>query len=267
MGTVPAARAPTRARAIISGGFCHHAFGPGIERHSKSGAEAFAARMHALEVDRDALVAAIPSRLAHAVERFVTLSSPPQSLALDMGPFGALLLDRVTAPEWEPHVHARFEARHGDASWCAPDPELFVSPFAQQQLVADFLARAFAAADSETPLTLEWPRGASNQSPLVIRRLGVDPARFTAGFQPARATDLHETPATYVFVGANLVIVTAEASRVSFRFAVPPGLAEQEPFVSGWWTARSGERFALVLRVGTQVWRFDIGGHLLEAQR
>jgi hypothetical protein len=85
-----------------------------------------------------------------------------------------------------------------------------------------------------------------------------------AGFVPARALDREETPATFVFVGAALIVVKAAGSRVSFHFPVPSDFDKNaQPFVSGWWTARSGDRFASVLRVGDRTWRCDTEGRLL----
>jgi hypothetical protein len=81
---------------------------------------------------------------------------------------------------------------------------------------------------------------------------------FTAGFAPARGRTFEETPATLVFRGANLLIVMANSARVSFHFPVPADIGLHTPiFVSGWWEARSGDRFASMLRLGERVFQFD----------
>ncbi|MBN2196772.1 MAG: hypothetical protein JW751_28460 [Polyangiaceae bacterium] len=76
--------------------------------------------------------------------------------------------------------------------------------------------------------------------------------------------DYTEEPASIVFVGANLVVVSVGTERFTFKFPVE-GIAKADPaHVSGWWTTPAGTRAASVLRIGERRWRFDFEGKLVE---
>ncbi|MBN2197323.1 MAG: hypothetical protein JW751_31260 [Polyangiaceae bacterium] len=78
--------------------------------------------------------------------------------------------------------------------------------------------------------------------------------------------DFTEEPATIVFVGANLVVVSVGTERFTFKFPVE-GIARTDPArVSGWWTTPAGTRAATVLRIGSRTWRFDFGGKLVSCE-
>jgi hypothetical protein len=76
--------------------------------------------------------------------------------------------------------------------------------------------------------------------------------------------DFTEEPASIVFVGANLVVVSVGTERFTFKFPVE-GISKADPaFVSGWWTTPAGTRAATVLRIGSRTWRFDFEGRVVE---
>ncbi len=177
------------------------------------------------------------------------LSRPP--FAIDLGSIGHLRLEHVTTPEYEPHTRAQIAVGAGDSSWCTANPKLPVPPAVQALEVLEMLR---AVNDEARGLMIGWPllrHFAPVAESLRLRGRSVDPERFTVGFAPARELDAAETAATFVFVGAALITVKADGCRMAFLFWVPADFDKSlQPYVSGWWTARSGDRFASILRVG-----------------
>jgi hypothetical protein len=220
---------------------------------SPGGAE-FGERMKPYDADARALRDGVATRLANAVGEFLRWQwqTKPRA-AFDLGALGHLSLERVEAPEWEPHFFASVRPGPADATWRAPDPGLLVPPSQQNAIVGEVLAALARSPEG-------WPVATTVR--LFADR--VEPPRFTSDGSPPRARTFEETPATIVFCGANLLVVTANGARLSFRFPVPPELGPSTPvFVSGWWTARSGDRFASVLRFGGRTLHFDNDGKLL----
>jgi hypothetical protein len=227
------------------------------------GAAAFGAAMPTLDEDLEVSRTELRSRLAETIAAFAMSPSRPP-IAIDLGAIGHLRLEHVTTPEYEPHIRAQIAVGAGDSSWCIANPKLLVPPAVQAHEVSEILREV---TDEEGGLLIAWPHlrhFAPVAESLRLRGRCVDPERFTVGFAKARELDAAETAATFVFVGAALITVKADGCRMAFHFSVPADFDKSlQPYVSGWWTARSGDRFASVLRVGHRVWRFDTSGKLL----
>lgn len=81
-----------------------------------------------------------------------------------------------------------------------------------------------------------------------------------------QSCDMREDPATFVFIGQNLVSLDCAGRRITFKFDTS-GLDRDAPArISGWWTTPAGTEAATILRVGAREWRFDTSGKL-ETQR
>jgi hypothetical protein len=218
-----------------------------------AGANDFGERMPALPEHAARLRQSLEGRFVERIVRFETDPRLP-FVILNLGPTRALRLDRVIDPAWEPHVRASLvEGIPGEPWWQGALPHLILPPSVQHALSLEWLGQ-LPGKRIANAFSLELsPDGRS-----------VTPERFDGTGRPVTKLDRTEVEGTYVFVGANLVIVTADGTRSAFRFVVPPDLDRRlSPFVSSFRTAPSGERFASVLRIGTRVWRFDNDGKLI----
>jgi hypothetical protein len=75
--------------------------------------------------------------------------------------------------------------------------------------------------------------------------------------------DERSTPATLVFVGANLVSVDADGERLTFKFDTSEFDRGASIAVSGWFRTPAGTRRATRLHAGTKCWSFDPTGALV----
>ncbi|HEY1954166.1 MAG TPA: hypothetical protein VGH28_01100 [Polyangiaceae bacterium] len=75
------------------------------------------------------------------------------------------------------------------------------------------------------------------------------------------AIDDRAVPAKVVFVGAKLLVVEAEGTRVTFHFDTANFDRSAPAAVSGWFTTPAGTRSATKLTNGTRSWSFDFRGH------
>lgn len=225
-------------------------------------------RMQPLDEDVVALRAGLGERLDRAIRDALRLRIRVGHAAnVDLGPLGCLVLEPVVHPDWEPHVRATLHPSAGDPSWRNADPRSFVPPSVQQRIVAGWLddlagraatgAVVLLANEDRPQLSLEAGRPAPER--FVVREGG----RFH-DLVPARALVNEEVEGRYVFVGAAMIIVATADTRTAFKLPVPADLDRSvPPRVSGFWTAKSGDRFASVLRIGSRAWRFDNDGRLL----
>ncbi|MDF2697303.1 MAG: hypothetical protein K0S65_5686 [Labilithrix sp.] len=134
--------------------------------------------------------------------------------------------------------------------------------------VARNYLEAFAAAARSGGRPLRGRAAYADDVIFTFHHDRVEPERFvmhTGGrwevTVPARQLATTEIAGEYAFVGAKLVIVVADGTRTAFKLDVPKDLDRSvPPMVSGFWTARSGQRFASILRVGQRVLRFDNDG-------
>jgi hypothetical protein len=224
---------------------------------SQRGANDFAQAMIALDDDLELLERGLEAHLVDQMRTFVVGTAPWASF--DLGPIGSLLLARTNDPLWEPHVRAIVRKERGDATWRSARPDFFASPIDQEATAQRALQTLHARAENGARLS-----GARGEIPLTLFLDRVEPERFVVDWVPARALEHSEIAGEYAFIGASLVVVTAKGTRTAFKFPVPPDFDRREPpMVSGFWTAKNGDRFATVLRNGRRVWQFEPGGRLL----
>ena len=118
---------------------------------------------------------------------------------------------------------ARRLGERGDPTWRVPLPSHLLSPAAQTAIIDEVLAEGAQATASAEGWRLPWVRTtlgswvAVAAEPLALFVDRVEPERVTGGFLPARVCALEESRATITFRGANLLILTADGARVSFR--------------------------------------------------
>jgi hypothetical protein len=194
------------------------------------------------------LVRAILAR-AHGAD----LTTPPPPV--DLGPLGALEIVRVVDPSWEPHLRTVLRPGPGDSRWRV-DAGAGAALLAEMEGAAR--ASGWAICDERDPSVVLFTVFHDRVEP---ERFVLDERHRTA---PARRLDTAEIAGSYAFVGTSLLIVVADGTRTAFKLQIPPDFDRQAtPMVSGFWTAKSGQRFASVLRVGRRSWRFDNEGRLL----
>lgn len=206
---------------------------------------AFLEKLPALPEDVAAITGELPALFLAAIAKFTARPDlPPRTL--DLGARGHLRLEHVRDPGLEPHVRATIARGAGDP-WFEPFRERVVPPAMQRALAAAFVAEL-----------------ATLDGGVVVGPDRFEPERFVAGFVPPRMREDRETVGVYSFVGEKLIVITSEGARTTFKFDVPKDLDRKiTPYVSGWWTANGGGRFASVLRIGDRTWRFDNEGKLL----
>lgn len=78
--------------------------------------------------------------------------------------------------------------------------------------------------------------------------------------------DATDVASVVVFAGANLVVLDAGGTRITFRFPVQGIKKGDAAQVSGWWTTPAGTRSATVLAIASRVWRFDVAGRLVASE-
>lgn len=214
-------------------------------------ARAFWSAMEPFEPDRKALAERTRKRFIEA------FANQRPSFTIDIGELGHLHVERVGPPEWTNHLHAELRAGPGDASWRAPLPEYFV-PYHEQEAIFESTLRSMVAESRSAT-------GASFGALELFSNILV-PDRFDDQFVPAQRLSTEESPASIVFQGNAILVLSAAGQRVSFKLSLPPIDRALPIVVSGWRIAPSGDRFATVLRIGTRRWQFDSAGVLYEAR-
>jgi hypothetical protein len=136
----------------------------------------------------------------------------------------------------------------------------------QLQRAIAFLAGAFAGASGALAAAL--PELAEELHTASTDATWVDAKEQAANLWRNRHTrgevDDRSCPATVVFVGANLVVVTADGERLTFRFDTNTFDRTASLSVSGWIVTPAGTRRATRFTAGRTTWHFDPAGSLAE---